>query len=131
MGRFVPSIGDNKMCYYKDGTPCDTHCCHYPSFFLPHVGPINLSFHSIETAYTHHSAFTPVTRPPAIKEETDEKEELIPVTTTVPTSLIVDPSPMDDTQLLDLICPNADSYTYFLDPVDMLESPIFKGKVFK
>lgn len=119
------------MCYYTDGTPCDARCCHYPFFFLPHVGPINLSFHSIETAYTRHSAFTPVTRPPAIKEDQEEKAATSPAPTSVPTSLLVDPSPLDDTQLLDLICPSEGPYTIFLDPVDMLESPIFKGKVFK
>ncbi len=119
------------MCYYTDGTPCDSHCVHYPFFFLPHVGPINLSFHSIETAYTRHSAFTPVTRQPAIKDEEEEKKVVVPQATSIPTSLLVDPSPTEAAQLLDLICPNEGPYTLFLDPVDMLESPIFKGKVFK
>lgn len=54
-----------------------------------------------------------------------------PAPTSVPTSLLVDPTPLDDMQLLDLICPNEGPYSLFLDPVDMLESPIFKGKVFK
>lgn len=119
------------MCYYTDGSPCDARCRHYPFFFLPHVGPINLSFHSIETAYTRQSAFTPVTRPPAIKEDQEEQVVVDPAPTSVPTSLLVDPTPLDDMQLLDLICPNEGPYSLFLDPVDMLESPIFKGKVFK
>ena len=121
------------MCYYSDGTPCDSHCVHYPFFSLPHVGPINLSFHSIETAYTRHSAFTPITpitRQPAIKDE-EEKKDVPAESTPIPTSLLVDSSPTESTQLLDLICPSEGPYSLFLEPVDMLESPIFKGKVFK
>lgn len=119
------------MCYYTDGTPCDNRCIHYPFFFLPHVGPINLSFHSLETAYTRHSAFTPVSRPAPIRDEEETKAIIKPEPTSIPTSLLIDPSPAEEMQLLDLICPSEGPFTLFLDPVDMLESPIFKGKVFK
>ena len=120
------------MCYYTDGTPCDSRCVHYPFFFLPHVGPINLSFHSLETAYTHHSAFTPIARPKAISSTADsDLPKPSSIVEPVPTSILLDPTPVDDAALLELICPAENPYSLFLDPVDVLESPIFKGKVFK